>query len=206
MLTYAAIGGSLGFAAAVQPGPLQAYLLSRVAAIGWRRTLPAALAPLVSDGPIALLALLVLGRLSLDVQNGLRMAGGLLLLYLAAGAFRRWRRRVPPSEERGGKVPRTLLEAALVNVLNPNPYLGWVLVLGPAVVTAWREAPSAGVAVVVAFYAAMVGISAVLIVSFGGARMLGPGFQRALLLVSVLVLAGLGVVQLAISLRHFAGA
>ena len=40
----------------------------------------AALAPLLSDGPIAALALLVLGRLSLGVQSALRLAGGALLL------------------------------------------------------------------------------------------------------------------------------
>ena len=38
------IGGGFAFAAAVQPGPLQAFLLARVAADGWKRTLPAALA------------------------------------------------------------------------------------------------------------------------------------------------------------------
>jgi len=80
MLENLVLGGGFAFAAAVQPGPLQAYLLSQVAARGWRRTLPAALAPLLSDGPIALLVLLVLGRLSVGAQQALRAAGGVLLL------------------------------------------------------------------------------------------------------------------------------
>lgn len=198
MLKYIVIGGGLAFAAAVQPGPLQAYLFSRVAAIGWRRTLPAAFAPLLSDGPIALLALLVLGRLSPVMQSALRGAGGVLLLYLAWRAIRRWRRSSPASLERLEKIPRTLLEAALVNLLNPNPYLGWALVLGPVVVAAWQEAPSSGVATVVAFYATMVAILAVLILAFGSTRFLGPKVQRALLLVSGVVLAVLGIYQLVI--------
>lgn len=49
------LGSGLAFAAAVQPGPLQAFLVSRVVARGWRHTLPACIAPLLSDGPIALL-------------------------------------------------------------------------------------------------------------------------------------------------------
>ena len=203
MLKYIAIGGSLAFAAAVQPGPYQAYLLSRVTSIGWRRTLPAALAPLLSDGPIALLALLVLGRLSLGVQSGLRLAGGALLLYLAWGAYRQWRRGVSRPAESTGKVPKTLIEAALVNLLNPNPYLGWTLILGPVVVEAWKEAPALGVAVVAAFYATMVTTVALLIVLFGSARLLGAGFQRILMFVSVWILAGLGVYQLAKSLQYF---
>ena len=198
MVKYIVIGASLAFAAAVQPGPLQAYLLSRVAAIGWRRTLPAALAPLLSDGPIALLALLVLGRLSPAMQSILRAAGGLLLFFLAWRTFQQWRCNTFGSREPGEKVPRTLFEAALVDLLNPNPYLGWALVLGPVVVAAWREAPSSGVAVVVAFYATMIAMLAFLIFAFGSTRLLGPKFQRALLPVSAMILAGLGIYQLVI--------
>ncbi len=203
MLKYIAIGGGLAFAAAVQPGPLQAYLLSRVTAVGWRRTLPASLAPLLSDGPIALVALLVVGRLSPGTQAVLRTAGGVLLLYLAQRAFRHWRPGGPVSQEKRGKVPGTLLEATLVNVLNPNPYLGWSLVLGPVVVAAWRESPARGVAVVAAFYATMVTMLAASIMAFGGTRLLGPRPKRILLLVSALILAGLGVYQLAIGSQYF---
>lgn len=206
MLEHVAIGGGLAFAAAVQPGPLQAFLFSRVASIGWRATLPAAFSPLLSDGPIALLALLVLGRLSPTVQGALRAAGGLLLLCLAWRAFRQWRRREIVSRVRNDKVPRTLLEAAVVNVLNPNPYLGWALVLGPIVIAAWREAPSAGLAVVAAFYATMVTMLAVLIFAFGSTRFLGARFQRALLLVSALLLAGIAFYQLLVSVPDLMGA
>jgi threonine/homoserine/homoserine lactone efflux protein len=203
MVKYIVIGAGLAFAAAVQPGPLLAYLFSRVAAIGWRRTLPASLSPLLSDGPIAVLALLVLGRLSPGTQMVLRAAGGALLLYLASRAFRQWRRDDLGASERAGKIPRTLLEAALVNILNPNPYLGWTLILGPVVVAAWRQEPVMGVAVVVAFYAVMVTTLAVLIFAFGTARLLGRRLERMLLLLSSVVLAALGVYQLAISVRFF---
>jgi len=201
VLKHILIGVSLAFTAAVQPGPLQAFLFSRVTAIGWRRTLPASFAPLLSDGPIAVVALLVLGHLSPGMQSILRGAGGLLLLYLAWRAFQQWRRSELSAAKQGDKVPRTLLEAALVNLLNPNPYLGWTLILGPLVVTAWREAPSVGVAVVVAFYATLVTMLAALIFLFGSARLLGPRIQRALLLASSVVLVGLAVYQLVMCLR-----
>ena len=103
-------------------------------------------------------------------------------------------------------MPRTLFEAALVNLLNPNPYLGWTLVLGPIVVTAWQEAPSSGVAVVVAFYATMVTMLAVLIFLFGSARLLGARYQRVLMFISVWILAGLGFYQLAKCLQYFGAA
>jgi threonine/homoserine/homoserine lactone efflux protein len=102
MLESFLIGSGFAFAAAIQPGPLQAFLVSRVAATGWRRTLPACWAPLLSDVPIALLVLLVLGRLPATVQQILRMCGGALLLYLAWVAFRQWRR---PGTHRSGPRP-----------------------------------------------------------------------------------------------------
>jgi threonine/homoserine/homoserine lactone efflux protein len=203
MLEYIGIGGGLAFAAAVQPGPFQAYLLSRVAALGWRRTLPAALAPLLSDGPIALLALVVLGHLSEAMQSAMRAGGGLLLLFFAWRTFQEWRRHGTVATAPAEKVPRTLLEATVVNLLNPNPYIGWALILGPVVLGAWREAPSSGVAVVVAFYATLIVTSAVLILLFGSAQSVGPNIQRRLLLVSALVLAGLGVYQLLTSTLYF---
>lgn len=205
ILKYIGIGASLAFAAAVQPGPLQAYLLNRVASIGSRRTLPASMSPLLSDGPIALAALLVLGRLSPAMQSVLRTAGGVLLLFLAWNAFRQWKRRDHDALEQSGKVPRTFFEAALVNFLNPNPYLGWALILGPVVVSAWREAPPMGVAVVVSFYATMVCTLAVLILLFGSAKFLGPRLQRGLVLISVVILTVLGVYQLVLGARYFTG-
>jgi len=200
MVDAIAFGGGYAFACAVQPGPLQAYLLSQVAARGWRRTLPAALAPLISDGPIALLALIVLGRLPVTAQHGLRIAGGALLFYLAWDAFRHWRTDHRAAGDEEGRTPRTLLQAALVNILNPNPYIGWALVLGPAVLGAWNRAPAHGVALVAAFYVTMVVTLAVLILALGGARLLGIRGQRTLLLLSALILAGLGVYQLVVGL------
>ena len=144
MIQYLLLGGGFAFAATIQPGPLQAFLLTRVATAGWKRTLPACLAPLLSDGPIALVVLLLLGQLSATTLLLLRAAGGVLLLYLAWGALRQW--RTPSASGSDSRTPRTLLQAALVNVLNPNPYLGWALVLGPSVVEAWQQHPANTVA------------------------------------------------------------
>ncbi len=206
MLEYVALGIGFAFSAAIQPGPLQAFLLSRVAATGWKRTLPASLSPLLSDIPIALVVLLVLGRLPTVVQLVLRGAGGFLLLYLAWSTIRQVNRASEPSPESPNSAPRTFLQAALVNVLNPNPYLGWALVLGPAAEAAWHERPAWAVALVVAFYGTMVLTLAALIFLFGTARFLSPRAQRRLIWVSGLSLAALGVYQLAVSIPKLGAA
>jgi threonine/homoserine/homoserine lactone efflux protein len=189
------IGGGFAFAAAVMPGPLQAFLMSCVTRHGWQRTLPAAFAPLLSDGPIAVLMLAVLTRLPESLGRILQGAGGVFLLWLALATWREWR-RPPPPQATGGAPPRTLWQAVTVNVLNPNPYLGWSLVLGPACVKAWQRSPAAAVALVASFYVTMVSVTIGLIVLFGATRFLGSGVRRGLVLVSALTLAGLGAWRL----------
>ncbi len=196
MLTYLILGITYAFAAAVQPGPIQAYLVSQALSHGWRRTIPAAFSPLVSDGPIIVLVLLVLSRVPASLLLLLRGAGGVFLLYLAFLALRTWRHF-----ERGTAQPaptgrENLLRATLVNLLNPGPYLGWSLVMGPLLLKGWREAPPRGVALVVGFYTTMVVTQAGIVLLFARARGLGQRVNRALVGVSAAALAAFGLFQL----------
>jgi threonine/homoserine/homoserine lactone efflux protein len=200
MLEYILIGGGFAFAAAIQPGPLQAFFLSSVAQKGWKRTLPAALAPLISDGPIALLSLFVLTRMPAVMIRVLQAAGGVFLIYLAWASYKQWKHQATTGSETKSSVPRTVLQAAAVNILNPNPYLGWSLVLGPIFLEAWQQNPANAAALIVAFYATMVIALAGTILLFGTTRYLGDVGRRKLILVSALVLAVLGIYQLAASL------
>ncbi len=196
MLEYIIIGGGFALAAAIQPGPLQAYLLSSVLQKGWQRTLPAAFAPVVSDGPIALLTLFVITRLPEWMSMVLQGAGGIFLIYLAWRSFMQWRSITQVESAAGDSLPRTLLQAALVNILNPNPYLGWSLVLGPAFLDAWGQSPTNAAALIIAFYATIVIATAGVILLFGTTRFLGPRGRRTMILVSVIILGALGVYQL----------
>lgn len=202
MFSYISIGVAFAFAAAVQPGPLLSYLISQSLTHGWRRTLPAALAPLVSDVPIVLLMLVLLKTMPPAVEWILQVAGGLFLLYLAWGAFNTWRRkqeaRAIPSEL---ALHQSILKAATVNLLNPNPYLGWSLVMGPLLLRAWHEQHSMAVMFLAAFYGTMVCTLAATIVLFGVARTLGPRVNRVMIAASALALAGFGCVQLWMGLR-----
>ena len=75
MWLYMIQGIGYGFAAALQPGPLQTYLISQTLLKGWQKTLPAALAPLLSDGPIIMLCLFVLSQVPLWLESLLYIAG-----------------------------------------------------------------------------------------------------------------------------------
>ena len=198
MLSIIVLGMGYGFAAAVQPGPFQTYLISQSLRQGWRRTLPASLAPLVSDGPIILLAVLVLSQLPATWERTLHVAGGLYVLYLAWGAFRAWREQEALGF--GGVVVddgHGLVKAALTNVLSPGPYLFWGMVTGPILLAGWREEPARGIVFLFGFYVAMVASLATLIIAFSSARRLGPRVTRTLVGLSALALFGFGILQLA---------
>ena len=196
MLPILIMAGGYAFASAVQPGPFLAYLISQSLTHGWRRTLPAAFAPLLSDGPIIIVVLFILTRLPPTMLIYLRLAGGVFLLYLAYGAFRNWRAfraDVSPAASAKGQ---SVVQAALVNLLNPGPWLGWSLVMGPLLLKAWGESPAHGIAMLVGFYSVMVLSLMGIIVVFGVARRLGPRLTRGLVGLSALALLGFGAYQI----------
>ena len=196
MWLYVLQGIGYGLAAAAQPGPFQTYLVSQALTRGWKPTLPAAFAPLFSDGPIIALSLLLISQLPVWLERFLYIAGGLFLLYLAYGAYRSWRNFDSNIPSPGMKNQQSLLKAALVNVLNPNPYLFWSLVTGPILLTGWRQTPTHGLGFMAGFYATMILGFAVTIIVFGSARQLGPKVNRALLGISALALFCFGLFQL----------
>jgi threonine/homoserine/homoserine lactone efflux protein len=196
MWLYIAQGIGYGFAAAMQPGPFQTYLISQTLTRGWKRTLPAALAPLISDGPIIALCLLVLSQVPAWLQRFLYIAGGLFVLYLAYSTYRSWQRFDPNLPADQGGPQRSVLKAALVNLLNPNPYIFWSLVTGPILLAGWRETPLHGAGFVAGFYVTMILGLCTFILVFGLARHLEPQVNRLLLGISALTLFFFGLYQL----------
>jgi len=196
MWLYIVQGIGYGFAAAAQPGPFQTYIISQTLTKGWKRTLPAALAPLLSDGPIIAFCLLVLSQVPLWLQRFLYIAGGLFVLYLAYGAYKSWKNfdsNVPHIET---ETQQSVLKAALINTLSPGPYIFWSLVTGPILLAGWSETPLHGAGFLGGFYVTMILSLAAIILVFGTARQLGPKVNRALLGFSAVALFCFGLYQL----------
>jgi threonine/homoserine/homoserine lactone efflux protein len=196
MWLYVLQGIGYGFAAVAQPGPFQTYIISQSLAKGWRATLPAALAPLLSDGPIIALCLLVLSQVPDWFQRVLYIAGGIFVLYLALGAYKTWRdlrSSVPTNRPETGQ---GLWKAVLTNALSPGPYLFWSLVTGPILMRGWRETPLHGIGFLAGFYVILVSGLAGIILVFGLARELGPKVKRGLVGISAIALLFFGLYQL----------
>lgn len=196
MISYVVLGITLGFAAGIQPGPFQTFLISRTLQHGWRPTLPAAGAPILSDVLPVTLALLLLTSVPVWVQNTLYFVGGFFLLFLAYRAFHAFREYALNQSVSLESGRQSLFKAVVVNLANPNPYVFWSLVAGPLLLKGWREAAVNGIAMVSGFYATIVLTSALIVLLSAGVGKLFPRVNRILIGVSVIALALFGFYQL----------
>ena len=203
MLSYLIFGITYAFAAAVQPGPLLTYIISQTLKKGWRSTLPAAFAPVISDIPILILILFLLSTMPDSFIFILRIGGGLFLLYLGFRAFKSWQEFDTDHTTLNESGQQTLFNAVFVNLLNPAPYLGWSLILGPIFIEGWKLAPINGIAMIIGFYVTMILTLAGIIILFGFARKMGPKVSKILLGLSSIVLFAFGIYQLWLGINYF---
>ncbi len=196
MLAYLIPGIAYGFGAGATPGPLAMYLISQALSVGWRRTLPASFAPLVSDGPVAVLVLTALSQVPISLVQYLRLFGGAFILFLAFGAWKSWRDLNSGNAIIAEASPKRFLKAAAINWLNPYPYLGWSTFLGPMVLNGWRESPLKAIVFILGFYITMIAVTIGIILVFSVARTFGPRVRRSLMGFASVALACLGLYQL----------
>jgi threonine/homoserine/homoserine lactone efflux protein len=189
-------GFTLAIAAAMTPGPFQAFLLSQAVKNGWKRTLPAALSPLLSDGPIITLVLFVLTQTPQWFLDGLRIVGGLFIIYLGIKAFLSMKEgdtTIRPLTDAGRQ---SFFKAAVLNFLNPNPYIFWSVVAGPILLSSWREAAGLGISFIAGFYITFICCLAVFILVFASAGRLNPGVNKILNIIATLALLAFGLYQI----------
>ncbi|MGD8398489.1 MAG: LysE family transporter [Anaerolineae bacterium] len=158
MLTYLALGFSMGISAGLSPGPLLTLVITASLRSGLAGGLRVALAPFVTDAPIIGLAVLLAGRLPPDVLHWVGTVGGLVVIWMGVDTLRAARgAHLPQASTAQADARRELWRGVVVNALNPHPYLFWATVGGPALVRGWRASPAYVAAFLVPFYALLVG-------------------------------------------------
>jgi threonine/homoserine/homoserine lactone efflux protein len=204
VLGLIAQGMGFGFTAGTAPGPLLNYIITTTLGKGWRAGIVAIFAPLVSDVPIILVMTLLLDTLPDSTVNAIQIAGGAFVLWLAWSAWRALRsgaalvlaEDVAPVARR-----RTLLQSAGINLLSPGPYIYWGSVTGPILVAALDDSVWHGLAFLLAFYGAFLVILAGLVFIFDRLRRLDPRITHSVLLLSIVIMAILGMVLISGGLR-----
>ena len=124
----------LGLLAGAQPGPLFLTMVRESVARGFRAGAGVAVAPWVTDGPIAVTVLTLLQALGVH-SVFFRILSGVGALYLAREAFKMWVKPIAKLSDSTAQTSRTFLaglwSAMKVNYLNPNPWMFWSCVAGP---------------------------------------------------------------------------
>jgi len=194
----------LGGTASAQPGPFQAYLLSQVTRNGWRRTLPASLAPLISDGTVIGLVLIVLTQLPARALSLIEIVGGLFIMFLAWGAGQTFLNGTyEQTAEQTESQNQSVWEAAIMNLLNPNPYLFWSAIGGPILLDGWHISAATAGAFLIGMYSALLGGMILFILFFGFVGALSTRANRILNGISAIILLAFGLWKLWSGVTNF---
>jgi threonine/homoserine/homoserine lactone efflux protein len=180
-------GTVLGLAAGFSPGPLTVLVISETLRHGLRAGMKVSLAPVLTDLPIIALAALLLDRLaSRPAALGvIALLGGGFLLHLGIGSLK------PPAVaiDAVGPAPRSLLRGVTANLLNPNPYIFWIGVGTPILLTAFGRSWTHAAAFASAFFFFIVGSKLLLARIVDGSRaFLSGGVYRWVLRILGLLL------------------
>ncbi|MCB9450830.1 MAG: LysE family transporter [Anaerolineaceae bacterium] len=189
LLEFILQGGLLGLSAGLLPGPFQGYLINTTLTQGWRRSILVIFAPLLTDGPIIVLMVVLLKQLPPEVIRAIQLVGGVYLLWIAYGAWRQFRANVTIGAAESVPTGRsTLLKSMMMNWLSPGPYIFWGTITGPLLVQALSQSVWHGAAFMLAFYGVFLGVLAALVVVFDLMRRLDPRVTRLLMLATIGVL------------------
>lgn len=168
MLYYLTIGVLLGVAAGFSPGPLLALVVSESLEHGIGAGVKVALAPLVTDLPIIMITLLIFTQLA-DIDHILgiiSLLGGCYVLYMGVDSFRPKQHLYNRLETK----PKSLTKGVLTNALSPHPYMFWLSVGAPIVVTSLSLNIIAPLLFVGGFYFFLVGAKVLLAALVGKSK------------------------------------
>ncbi len=163
-------GLALGFASGVSPGPLLALVITTTLSMGLRKGISVAIAPLLTDLPIILITLTVVSQVSSTVVAALSLCGAVVVAWFGISSLRSARTADLTALEHAPAHARPWRQGALVNVLNPAPWLFWSTVGAPLLVVTWRDSPSGAVLFLLGFYLLLVGMKVLLAVGLASAR------------------------------------
>lgn len=177
-MTEFLLGAGIGLGAGLIPGPLHTLVMVTAIKRGFRSGAMVALAPPLADVPVVAVALLVVGSLSNGIVRWLSLAGGLFVLWLGIDTIRTARH----DDAAEGPSGSDLLRGVVTNLLSPHPWLFWLTVGAPILVTAWSDNPARALAFLGGFYGLLVGTKiAVAYVASHGRRLQGtPWYARLL--------------------------
>ncbi|MEA3334803.1 MAG: LysE family translocator [Chloroflexota bacterium] len=198
-MQFLLLGLSLGLSAGLSPGPLMTLVITTSLRDGFWQGFLVAMAPILTDLPIILLSIFVLGRLPDWILPLIGIVGSGYIITLGWETVRdaqhaSLRQPGADAETQGNSSKRSLGQGATVNLLNPHPYLFWATVGGPTLLAAFSQNPLYAVAFLLGFYTLLIGskIGVAALVASQSHLLTDTWYRRILLALGVLLI-GLGL-------------
>lgn len=157
-----------GLSGGLTPGPLLALILSQSLKHGIREGIKVAIAPLLTDLPIILVALFLISRISeIDLLVGVvALLGGGYLAYLGGESLLFKGASLNAEKAK----PRSIQKGMITNFLNPSPYLFWFTVGAPTVLKGIEQGVTSAALFIIGLYLTLVGSKVLLAVAAGRSR------------------------------------
>jgi len=126
-MNFALAALTFGVAAGLKPGPLGVFVIHQTMSKSNRHGMLASMAPLLTDGPIILLALLLTLKID-DIGWFISVISIVGAVYLATIAYKIF--NAPASINPNGSVEdgSSFVTAVKINFLNPSPYIFWLTI------------------------------------------------------------------------------
>ena len=158
----------LGLSAGFAPGPLLALIISETLEHGIKEGIKVAMAPIITDAPIVLLALFMVSEIANfdQVLGFISICGGIYISYLGYKSLL----SVGMQLKLNANKPQSLKKGIIANFLSPNPYLFWFTVGAPIVVRAAEQSIQFSLIFLASFYLLLIGIKVILAIMVGKSR------------------------------------
>lgn len=158
-------GITLGLSAGVSPGPLMALTISETLKYGIKAGLLVAFVPVITDLPIVAGSIFILLQFQ-DITLFLIIISILGAFYLFYLGYENLKLSTIKIDQPSGK-NSSFKKGVITNYTNPNPYIFWITIGGPLLISAYNNSPVNSFAFITGFYFFLVGVK-VLIVLIGG--------------------------------------
>ncbi len=148
-------GCVFGLAGGFSPGPTTTVVVSQTIRFGVFDGVKVAIAPALTDAPIIIVAVLLVGQLARfePVLGVISLMGATFLLYLSIGSFRVRGIEIDESQVE----PRSISKGFMANMLNPHPYMFWFVIGAPKLIEAAEISWMTAGAFIAGLYVCLIG-------------------------------------------------
>ena len=152
---FVSAGVLLGLSSGLSPGPLLTLVLAQTLKHNRAEGIKVALSPLVTDFPIILITILIMGRLTQsDIFLAIiSFAGGIFLAWLGFESVRSREMSMDLQDPGSGSMKKGII----TNFLNPGPYLFWATVGTPLMLKAYKTDLTSAILFIISFYVFLTG-------------------------------------------------